>query len=160
MKNKIQLIALAVGCMWIPATLMAQPQNKEGLAGTYTLEVKVPDMPWAISAFAICYPDGSMLQISNLPEPSFLGIGGGSHLYIGRGQWVPMGNHNFHVHFRTELGNKGSQLVDGIASLSEGGKVTGSAKAEFQNEGGAVVYRTNVTVSGERFSGPTSLTTR
>jgi len=153
MKVKSRLIGLAVVCLGIPAAVVAQSKD-EGLEGTWLLKMSVHNMP-AISAVSICNRDGSLEHFDYQPVPRIFGNGAGSQLYVGSGSWVRMGNGQFEIKFKSAVPNKGSEQVEGIATLSAShNEVTGTAKVEFLNRDGTVVYAEPVTVIGHR--APTS----
>jgi|HubBroStandDraft_6_1064221.scaffolds.fasta_scaffold1216994_1 hypothetical protein len=146
MKMTSRLIALALVCVGIPATVVAQPPKK--LTGKWKMEFTGPDMP-GISAFSICEANGRLITVSYQRFPSILGIGAGT-LCVSDGKWVQRGD-NIQVSFQTKLPDNRSQRVVGTALLSESGaEVRGSAEAQFLREDGTVLYSTHVTVTGER----------
>jgi hypothetical protein len=150
MKIKSRLIGLAVVCLGIPATVVAQSKD-EGLEGTWLLKMSVHNMPGAISAVSICNRDGSLEHFDYQPVPRIFGNGAETQLYVGSGSWARMGNGQFEIKFKSEVPNRGSQQVEGIATLSASrNEVTGSAKVEFLNQDGTVVYTEPVTVIGHR----------
>jgi len=154
MKIKSRLIGLAVVCLGIPATVVAQSKD-EGLEGTWLLKMSVHNMPGTISAVSICNRDGSLEHFDYQPVPRIFGNGAETQLYVGSGSWVRKGNGQFEIKFKSEVPNRGSQQVEGIATLSASrNEVTGSAKVEFLNQDGTVVYAEPVTVIGHR--APTS----
>jgi hypothetical protein len=154
MKMKSRLIALAVVCLGIPAAVVAQSRDR-GLEGIYVLKITLHNMPGAISAVSICHGDGSLEEFDYQPVPSMFGNGARTQLLFANGSWFKNANGQFVIKYKRGLPNNGSQQVEGIATLSASrNELTGSAKVEFLNQEGAVVYADNATVIGQR--APTS----
>jgi hypothetical protein len=149
-----RVIALAVMCVWIPSTLLAQPPHKKSLAGTWDLQVKVQHMPGTISAVSICTLDGGVTHVQAV----------GNRLVYGYGWWVQTGHSEFRLTFVTQTNDKagvrtGSQQVQGTAILSGSDDVvTGTAVVQSLNQEGKVVYSGTAKVKGNRVHTSSRLT--
>jgi hypothetical protein len=158
MKTISRSVALALLCIAIPAALLAQPPVNS-LTGTWKLTISGPQIPGKILALSLCEANGTLVQISNQPFPSILGMGLGTQSDFECGRWVHTGNRTFRLSLERELPNNRFQQVDGIVSLSESGEqVTGSAEARFLSPTGRPLYSTHVEVIGERVRPPSHLT--
>jgi hypothetical protein len=144
MKMKSRLIALAVVCLVIPATVVAQSRN-EHFPGTYVLMIQVHNM--AIPAVSICKEDGTFQEFDYQPVPS----GGRTQLLVAEGNWLSNGNRQFKIASKTALPNNGSQQVRGMVTLSASGNdLTGTANVELLNQDGTIAYSGPATVSGHK----------
>lgn len=147
LKIRSKSIALALVCAGIPATLVAQPREFEG---AYLLKIEIPGVPFKISAFSMCTPDGRLKEIDYEPTVNFFGFGG-LRSTTGFGHWYKNPNGQFVISYTTQLPNGQLRKVDGITTLSaSGNEVTGSATVTLVNQDGSVLDSSNVTVTGEK----------
>jgi hypothetical protein len=158
MKTTIRIIAMAFLSIATPIALLAQPPTNT-LMGAWKLTISGQQLPGKILAVSLCDGNGNVVEISNQPFPSILGIGLGTQSDVEYGRWVQMGNRRFRLMLERELPGNRFQRVDGIVFLSElGDEVTGSAEARFQSDTGTVLYSTHVDVVGKRVPRPSHLT--
>jgi hypothetical protein len=142
------LIALLVGGGI--STLVAESSN-DAYQTAYLLKIRVPGIPWQISAFSIYEPDGPLKEIDYVPSLNFPRFSTGVEAEVGYGHWSQEANGVFVVNYKTQL-PKG-QVREVHASLSaSGNELTGSATVKLINQDGSVEETRNVTVTGVRAS--------
>lgn len=154
MKTTIRVIALAVNCMMISGTLLAQPSHSKSLAGTWDLRVKVEHMPGTISAVSICTPGSDLIYVQ----------ADGNRLVYGYGRWLTIGRSEFRLTFITQTNDKagartGSLRVEGTAALSPSDDgITGTAVVQSLDQEGKVVHSGTAKVEGNRVHTSSRLT--
>jgi hypothetical protein len=149
MKIKGKLLALALACAGVPATVVGQPSS---LDGAYQLTITVQGMPSPISAFAICKggrDKGYVKEIACVPTRSFFGFGPGITLEKAEGRWYLMPSGEYAINTKTQLRNGLVRQMDGTATLT-GDQLTGRATVKLLNQDGSVLETRKASVTGER----------
>jgi hypothetical protein len=152
-KTTRRVIALAIMCVGINSTVLAQPPHKKTLAGTWDLRVTVEHMPGTISAVSICKPDSDLTYVQ----------ADENRLVYGQGTWISIGKSEFRLMFVTQTNDKagartGSLQVQGTADLRSDDVLTGTAVVQSVNEQGKLVYSGTAKVEGNRVHTSSRLT--
>jgi hypothetical protein len=136
MKITNKLIALAIVCAGIPATVLAKSQDT--LAGIYLVSISVDGLRQQISALADCKESGALVEYDFVPP---------GKLEVGEGHWSRTAQ-GFTINYTTPLENGEKRMVTGFVTRSApANHLTGSGKVQVIKQDGTVVETRNVTVT-------------
>ena len=141
MKITTKLIALAVLCVGIPATVLAKDSD---IVGAWVLNVKVQNRTFA--ALSTFDDKHGLVELDYAPPSIF---GPSRSVEVGYGSWKEENGHVL-ITYKSELPHHMIRLVKATGILSQPGVVTGNAEVTFLEEDGKVVYTDTATVSGSK----------
>ena len=134
------------------SSLVAESSN-DAYQAAYLLKIRVPGIPWQISALSIYEPDGTLKEIDYVPSLNFPRFGTGVEAEVGYGHWSQEANGVFAVNYKTQLPKGQIREVHALTTLSaSGNELTGTATVKLINQDGSVAETRNVTVTGVRAS--------
>ena len=143
------LLFALVACGGI-STLLGETSN-DAYQAAYLLKIRVPGLPWRISALSIYEPDGDLKEIDYVPRLNFSRFGTGVEAEVGYGHWSQEACGSFVINYKTQLPNGQVREVHALTTLSESGnELTGTATVKLINQDGSVAETRSVTLTGVR----------
>jgi hypothetical protein len=148
MKITTKLIALAVLCVGIPATVVAKDSGNSGIVGPWALNITVHNRTFtALSTLN----EKHQLMTIDYAAPSILGPS--RPVEVGYGIWTGGQNGHFLISYKSQLPHHMTRVVRGAATLTAPGVLMGNAQVTFLDEEGRVVYADTASVSGTKATG-------
>lgn len=147
MKITTKLIALAVLCVGIPATVVAKDSGNSGIVGPWALNITVHNRTF--TALTTLNEKHQLMTIDYGP-PSILGPS--RPVEVGYGIWTGQNGH-FLISYKSQLPHHMTRVVRGAATLTAPGVIVGNAEVTFVEEDGKVAYTDTASVSGTKVTG-------
>jgi hypothetical protein len=147
MKITSKLIALAVLCVGIPATVVAKDSGNSGIVGPWALNITVHNRTF--TALSTLNEKHQLMTIDYAPPSIF---GPSRPVEVGYGIWTGQNGH-FSISYKSQLPHHMTRVVRGAATLTEPGVLIGNAEVTFVEEDGKVVYTDTASVSGTKVTG-------
>jgi hypothetical protein len=161
---KKRILEFVVLCSAIPTLLIAQTAPKT-IAGVWVSKIVSEDLvaknaPITLIAISLYSPDGSVVNhgIAKIPPMPDIPVVG-TQMGAGIGQWVRMGDKEYHMTFYAVLSRDGvaTGFYDAEATLilsDSGDEYTGESKSEFLDLNWKAVGRREGNITAKRLKTP------
>ena len=141
MKITNRLIALAVLCAGIPATVVAKDSE---IVGSWALTVTVHNRTF--TALSTLDKEHHVMNIDYAPPGLFWPS---SQVEVGYGSWTGQNGH-YLISYKSQLPHHMTRVVRGTGTLSGPGVLIGNAEVTISDEDGRVVYAGTASILGTK----------